>query len=117
MCSERKSAFPYLSQLFLPFLFCVEKPGLADLSVSPAGLAEFDYGFPSSILRDRGCQSDAVDEEFVNFRCSCVELLKFVIVEPKWQALRNLKNIHFYVGDQDELGTGLRHRKDSNGGE
>lgn len=42
-------------------------------------------------------------------------MLKFVIPEPKWQALRNLKNIHFYVGDQDELGTGLRHRKDSNG--
>ena len=43
-------------------------------------------------------------------------MLKFGIPEPKWQALRNLKNIHFYVGDQDELGTGLRHRrKDSKG--
>lgn len=66
------------SHLFIPFLFsflfCLEKPGLADLSVSPAGLAEFDYGFPSSILRDRGCQSDAIDEEFVNSGCSCVEV-------------------------------------------
>lgn len=70
--------FLCFSHRFIPFLFCfffcLEKPGLADLSVSPAGLAEFDYGFPSSILRDRGCQSDAIDDEFVNSGCSCVEV-------------------------------------------
>lgn len=75
---QKRLSILYLSisfrAFFSPFLFCPEKPGLADLSVSPAGLAEFDYGFPSSILRDRGCQSDAIDDEFVNSGCSCVEV-------------------------------------------